>query len=106
MGFIGFERHASVVPRSSNPSWADFDKNFDLWLFLVSTNPGVEMFYEVKPWALILIGAAVVMSRTSLAIPFAVLLIGLGAFIMGMRFIYRSERVTRARAASRQRKNF
>ncbi|BBA37130.1 hypothetical protein sS8_5208 [Methylocaldum marinum] len=85
---------------------ADFDEGFDFWLFFTLTNPGVEMFYEVKPLVLILIGAAVVMSRTSLAIPFAVLLIGLGAFIMGMRFIYRSERVTRARAASRQRKNF
>jgi len=45
------------------------------------------MFYEVKPLVLILIGAAVVMSQTALAIPFAVLLIVLGAFIMGMRFI-------------------
>ncbi|WP_133716771.1 hypothetical protein [Methylocaldum gracile] len=64
------------------------------------------MFYEVKPLVLILIGAAVVMSQTALAIPFAVLLIVLGAFIMGMRFIYRSERFSRAKAASRQRKNF
>ncbi|MBP1149720.1 MULTISPECIES: hypothetical protein [Methylocaldum] len=64
------------------------------------------MFYEVKPLVLILIGAAVVMSQTALAIPFAVLLIVLGAFIMGMRFIYRSERVSRAKTASRQRKNF
>jgi len=64
------------------------------------------MFYEVKLLVLILIGAAVVMSQTALAIPFAVLLIVLGAFIMGMRFIYRSQKFGRQKAASQQRRHF
>ncbi|HYE35928.1 hypothetical protein [Methylocaldum sp.] len=63
------------------------------------------MLYEVKPLVMILIGAAVVMSQTSLAMPFAVLLIGLGAFIMGMRFAYRSKKIGRAKAALQQRRN-
>lgn len=50
------------------------------------------MLYEIKPLLLILTGAIVIISQIPPAVPFAALAIGLGAFIMGMRFIYRSQK--------------